>query len=227
MSTQIILDNEKPNYRLVKNFLDSDTLNTVLSDLSFQPEDHWNYEFETVYPKEHEVSKDYWIGLKTWQGMSINLHRTETLQKFNMNTDIYSNIINSAQKNVEERFGVKVFVEQALLNRWRPGREQKPHVDYILDEEHKDESSLKDYGMTEEFLSEFKKNYKTKHFSTIIYFNEDYVGGELYFPQYDTEIKPTTNSAISFKGDVDHLHGVKMIESGIRYTISLFWTEIK
>jgi hypothetical protein len=227
MSEQIIIDNENPNYRLINNFLTKDMLDYVVKDLHEQPEEHWVYEFEQVYPKEHEVSKDYWIGIKDWQGMSINLKRLEKLEQFGMDQNLYLRIIELAKQSIEERFSVKVVVEQALLNRWRPGREQRPHVDYILDEEHKDESVLKNYGMNDDFIKDFKKHYTTKHFSTIIYFNDDYVGGELYFPEYNAEIKPTKNSAISFKGDVDHLHGVKLIESGTRFTISLFWTEIK
>lgn len=227
MLDQVVIDNNDPNYRIVENFLTDDILSIIENDLKTQTDEHWNLEFETVYPKEHEVSKDYWIGVKDWQGMSINLQKKKVLEKYGMNPDIYSLVIEKARKTIENRFGVKVKLEQVLLNRWREGREQRPHVDYLLDDEGKDYSPLYDYGMNDDFIKDFKTHYTTKHFSSIVYLNEDYVGGELYFPQYGIEIKPISNSIVSFKGDVNHLHGVKMVESGIRYTISLFWTQIK
>ena len=227
MLNPVVIDNNDPNYRIVENFLTDDILSIIKNDLKTQTDEHWNLEFETVYPKEHEVSKDYWIGVKDWQGMSINLQKKKVLEKYGMNPDIYSLVIEKAKETIENRFGVKVKLEQVLLNRWREGREQKPHVDYLLDDEGKDYSPLYDYGMNDDFIKDFKIHYTTKHFSSIVYLNEDYVGGELYFPQYGIEIKPISNSIVSFKGDVNHLHGVKMVESGIRYTISLFWTQIK
>jgi hypothetical protein len=227
MSEPVVLDNTNPNYRMIKNFLSPEDFNKVLCDLDSQPEEHWDYEFESVYPKESEVSKDYWTAIKDWKGMSINLFRTDMLTKNGMDAEFYNNIIKKAKQTVEERFGVKVIVEQALLNRWREGREQKPHIDYLIEEEGKDKSPLYEHGMNDAFIDEFKKNFHTKHFSSLIYFNEDFVGGELYFPQHNLEIKPIANSIVSFKGDVEHMHGVKRVESGIRYTISLFWTEIK
>jgi hypothetical protein len=225
MPSQEIVDNNDPTYRIVKNFLNDEDYLLIQKDLISQSEDHWNFEFEKVYPKENEVSKDYWIGIKDWKGMSINLQRRNVLEQNGMSWEFYSNIINNAKQTIEDRFGVKVKLEQSLLNRWRVGREQKPHVDYLLDSEGKDYSPLYEYGMNDDFINTFKQNYSTKHFSTIIYINDDYEGGQLYFPQYNKEIQPIKNSAISFKGDVNHLHGVKMVESGIRYTISLFWTE--
>ena len=224
MHNQIIIDNVEPNYRMIKHFLTQKDFDTVLKDLLSQSEDHWEYEFNSSYPKEHEVTKDYWTAIKDWKGMSINLFRKDMLASNGMVPEFYENIIKKAQETVEDRFGVKVVVEQALLNRWRPGREQKPHIDYLIEEEGKDKTPLYENGMNDEFIEQFKENFHTKHFSSLIYLNEDFTGGELYFPQHNLEIRPTNNTIVSFKGDVEHMHGVRMVESGIRYTLSLFWT---
>jgi hypothetical protein len=58
----------------------------------------------------------------------------------------------------------------------------------------------------------------------LFYLNDDYEGGELYFPQHDIEFKPKAGAAYFFPGDKNYLHGVKEIKSGIRYVIPFFWT---
>lgn len=225
----MIVDSHSPNYRIVKDFLNQQELSQIKKDLQSQSEDHWNYEFELSYPKQEDVTEDYWTGIKDWKGMSINLSpdRKDILEKNGINMELYGNILYLAQKEIEARFEVKVRNEQYLLNRWRVGREQRPHVDYVLDEEENNYDNMHQFGMTDEYIELFKKNYKTKHFSTMIYLNSDFEGGELYFPHYDNlHIKPEDNMMICFKGDSNHMHGVEKVTSGIRYTLSLFWTEI-
>lgn len=225
----MIIDNTNPNYRIIKNFLNDQEFTQIKKDLENQSDEHWNYEFDTYYPKQEEVTADYWTGIKDWRGMSINLSkdRKELLEKNNINVELYQNILDLAQKQIEARFEVKVVNEQYLLNRWRVGREQRPHVDYVLDEEDNNYDNMHQFGMTDEYIDLFKKNYKTKHFSTMIYLNSDFEGGELYFPHYENlHIKPEENMMICFKGDSNHMHGVEKVTNGTRYTLSLFWTEI-
>jgi hypothetical protein len=40
-------------------------------------------------------------------------------------------------------------------------------------------------------------------------------------------IKPEVGTLICLKGDENSLHGVKKVESGTRYTISLFWEDLE
>lgn len=225
----MIIDSQLPNYRIVKDFLNEQELSQIKKDLASQTDDSWDYEFNTHYPKQEDVTPDYWIGLKDWKGMSISLspNNKELLDKSNLNLEMYTKILEKAQKEIEARFQVKVRNEQYLLNRWRVGREQRPHVDYILDEEDNNYDNMHEFGMTDEYIDIFKKQYHTKHFSTMIYLNSEFEGGELFFPHYDNlHVKPEENMMICFKGDSNHMHGVEKVTSGIRYTLSLFWTEI-
>lgn len=57
----------------------------------------------------------------------------------------------------------------------------------------------------------------------ILYLNNDYKGGELYFPEHDIEFKPAAYSYICFPGGVENIHGVKEITEGTRYTMVSFW----
>lgn len=215
----MIIDNISPNYRLDDKFFTDEELSVVKNDILLKTEEEWGLDFKLNYHKQEEVSPNTWEAIKGWDGMSIILSSQDPL---------YGPALQKARLQVEERFNVKVATEQFTLNRWRVGRQQQAHIDYFLDEEENDELVIDMFSNPDStHFDFFKEHFKTKNFSTIIYINDDFVGGELFFPQYnDLEIKPSENSAISFKGDTNHLHGVKIVEEGIRYTISIFWTEI-
>jgi predicted 2-oxoglutarate/Fe(II)-dependent dioxygenase YbiX len=53
------------------------------------------------------------------------------------------------------------------------------------------------------------------YLTAILYLNDDYVGGEIAFPNDSLSIKPKSGSVVIFKSDT--LHEVKPILSGNRY----------
>ena len=59
--------------------------------------------------------------------------------------------------------------------------------------------------------------------AVIIYLNDDYEGGELYFTQHDLKVKPGAGTLVSFPGTDEYLHGVANVLPGkTRYVISTF-----
>jgi len=50
--------------------------------------------------------------------------------------------------------------------------------------------------------------------AVLIYLNDDYNGGELFFPDHNFSIKPPARSLITFPGTKDYLHGVKILLDG-------------
>jgi len=77
------------------------------------------------------------------------------------------------------------------------------------------------FGMHEHFDST-----KPNDIATLIYINNDYLGGEIYFPDYDISIKPDAGDLVCFPDTPDFVHGVKPITEGIRYTIPRWFTRI-
>jgi predicted 2-oxoglutarate/Fe(II)-dependent dioxygenase YbiX len=64
--------------------------------------------------------------------------------------------------------------------------------------------------------------------STIIYLNDDYEGGEIYFPEFDFEYKPKRGDAILFPCDKNEFrHGVKEVTKGKRMTIAMWHCPLK
>jgi predicted 2-oxoglutarate/Fe(II)-dependent dioxygenase YbiX len=58
----------------------------------------------------------------------------------------------------------------------------------------------------------------------VIYLNDDYEGGEIYFPNLSLELKPLPGTLITFPGTLRYLHGVRRVTGGMRHTIASFIT---
>lgn len=110
---------------------------------------------------------------------------------------------------IEENYNVVVNPTNPTIVRWLPGQLQNPHADKEL---HEGESAGK------------PNDFPWYDIGSLFYLNDDYEGGELYFPNQGLEFKPTPGSAFFFPGDMNYIHGVREIKSGIRYTCPLFWT---
>jgi len=62
--------------------------------------------------------------------------------------------------------------------------------------------------------------------ATLIYLNDDYIGGEIYFPKYGISYKPEPGDLLCFPDNPNFVHGVKEIQDGIRYTTPRWFTRI-
>lgn len=73
-------------------------------------------------------------------------------------------------------------------------------------------------------LTDIENNEKymwSGHISNLLYLNDNYDGGELYFPKYDLLIKPEAGMLVSFPGNFYNRHGI-MPASDFRYAINIF-----
>lgn len=71
-----------------------------------------------------------------------------------------------------------------------------------------------------------KSNNRIIH-GLVIYLNENYSGGELYYPHKDIKIKPKSRSLIIHPGTEEYSHGVNEVLEGTRYAITLFTHELE
>jgi hypothetical protein len=58
--------------------------------------------------------------------------------------------------------------------------------------------------------------------SAVVYLNDSYEGGEICFPTYQVEIKPSAGDLVIFPGNLNYPHSVSTITSGIRYSIPIW-----
>lgn len=110
---------------------------------------------------------------------------------------------------VDKFFNVDAMPTSPALVRWLPGQYQHPHADKEL-------HIGDDKGKPNDF--------PYYDLAGLFYINDDYEGGELYFPNQGIQFKPKRGAAYFFPGDLNYIHGVTEITSGIRYTCPFFWT---
>jgi predicted 2-oxoglutarate/Fe(II)-dependent dioxygenase YbiX len=118
-------------------------------------------------------------------------------------------IVKRLKIEVDSFYNINALPTNPAIVRWLPGQYQLPHADKELHE-----------GDNEGLPNDFPYY----DIAGLFYLNDDYEGGELYFPQHEVEFKPKAGAAYFFPGDKNYLHGVREIKSGIRYVIPFFWT---
>ncbi len=89
-------------------------------------------------------------------------------------------------------------LHQIYASKYPVGRAIGPHVDSYGDD-----------------------NYRT--LSSVIYLNDDYEGGELYFPNQEVKIKPEAGSIVLFPSVDPYYHQSLEIISGMKYAVPGFW----
>ena len=65
-----------------------------------------------------------------------------------------------------------------------------------------------------------------RDYSLLLYLNEGYEGGTLYFPNFKWRIKPRRGMLVSFPSDHRYLHGAEPLTSGTRFAVAS-WAKAK
>lgn len=158
-------------------------------------ETHYNENGTVIY--DSNVWADRVASLRTLQSIDKNL------------VDIIYGMIDRLQIEVEKFFNVEVEATGPAVVRWPVGTRQEPHADKELHEG-------PDAGLPNDF--------PWYDIASIFYLNDDYEGGELFFPVQGIEFKPKVGAVYFFPGDMNYIHGVRPVQSGCRYTSPFFWT---
>ena len=133
---------------------------------------------------------------------------SETMKKFDLPDEFFDKLKNKYQEAVELVFGRKVRPNTSHAQKWDVGGFASPHSD----------NSDND-GVPNAF--------EINKYVGILYLNEDYEGGELFFPLQNIKFKPKARAAYFFPGDKNYIHGVTKVTSGTRFTAPFFWTITK
>lgn len=115
------------------------------------------------------------------------------------------------QKEVSKFYNIEIETYINPICKWPIGGNQKPHADKEWEDGSPGDQNYYDIG-------------------SVIYLNDDYEGGEIYFPQHGENgiyLKPKPGMAAAFPGDLFFLHGVNTVQKTERYAIPIFWTALK
>ena len=185
------------NIVIIENFIEADDLKIIRD---FCPTiNEWNNEKESVYAEDGTClyNADYWNDRQC---------STDILERINPQVwHIIDKYIDKMQLVLEEKFNCKLRKRPPVIMKWRPGIEQRPHADKQLNDGQP--YAFPDYDL-----------------NSLFYYNDDFEGGELYYPDHDISIKPRPGLAVAHPGDINYLHGVSMITRGYRYTTPSFYT---
>jgi len=122
------------------------------------------------------------------------------------NKDIYEIIVKYQTKlknTIQNKFGFELNNVYPSIVKWRPGNVQAPHADKeLLD------------GTPVDYQSDV---------SSLFYWNDNYEGGEIYFPNQGIQLKAKPGTVVIFPGDRFYAHGVTEVLSGERFTTPAFW----
>jgi len=126
--------------------------------------------------------------------------------------ELINSMIARLKIEVDKFFSVDAQETGPAIVRWPVGARQEPHAD-------------------KEFHTGIEKgrpnDFPWYDLAGLFYFNDDYEGGELYFPQHGIEFKPKAGAAYFFPGDMYYTHGVRPVTAGNRFTSPFFWTIMK
>lgn len=161
-------------------------------------ETHYNEEGTVIY------DSDYWAN---------RVATYPTIEKTDPKIpSIIEGMVRRLKVEVDKHFNVNAMPTSPAMVRWLPGQLQMPHADKEL-HEGEDKGKPNDFPYYD--------------IAGLFYINDDYEGGELYFPNQGIQFKPKAGAAYFFPGDMNYIHGVTRIESGERYTCPFFWTILK
>lgn len=106
---------------------------------------------------------------------------------------------------LEEKFSCETRKRPPVIVCWRPGDMQVPHADKQIQDGRP--NAFIDYDL-----------------NSLFYLNDEYSGGELYYPGHGLKIRPKPGMAVFHPGDINYLHGVTPVLSGERWVIPSFYT---
>jgi hypothetical protein len=104
---------------------------------------------------------------------------------------------------INELYNSKFYIRDILLSIYSEGARLDPHIDY-------EDPALKD------------------SIGLVLYLNDDFEGGKIYFSNFSFTYTPKKGSIIIFPcNDLEYKHGVLPITSGFRYTMPIELTKEK
>lgn len=187
-----------PKIYAYPNFLTQEEIDFIYNRAINAPQEEWDAEYEKEMQKTAEE-----------QGYTSKEQQDYYFQNVNQKNDFWKNKILTI-KNTE----MSLAINDRFFDIWKA-------ADYEL-------------GFPEKIQRQYvngeplKVHYDAIHNNevleaVVIYINDNYEGGELFFPQHNLTIKPKAGTMITFPGTSDYEHGTKVVTSGSdRFVIAVF-----
>lgn len=159
----------------------------------------------TIFDRLHGLVKHRRIGIDFWEGRIVYMGDVAE------HNAAAAAIMGGFQKRATAMLGEfyaltrPLWTDTVQLNVWEQGSCLPPHTD----------NSNPDGSL---------HSTPWRDFSSIVYLNDDYEGGELYFTAQDRVLKPRRGMLVAFSAGYHHEHGVLKVRRGRRITMPAFYT---
>lgn len=142
-----------------------------------------------------------------WKGRTLTPSDVPDQEVVQLFRDTRDRILEVVSGQLTEQLGPQppLYADVVNFARWPVGFELHPHAD-----------AENPGGAPHPF--------PWRNFASVIYLNDNYGGGEIYFPNFKLELKPKPGTLVVFPGTLRYLHGVRAVTSGMRHTIASFLT---
>jgi hypothetical protein len=185
----------------VENFLSEDQITTFWDIINSTSQEDWEVEYHANLKNfcMQKFGRDDVDNLVAEGKFEITQNWKD--KNFNISShEIYRPLYDDINSMVIESDPELVLSGFATIQRMQAGVELKAHTDQKTD------PSIK--------------------YATIVYINDDYADGELFFPNLDIQLKPKPGTMLFFPGNEQYEHGVKHVGKGpIRYVLVGFIKE--
>ena len=149
---------------------------------------------------------DCWVSKNDpfWDKRCFNVNLLENNNEIKIKMSL---ILKKVKTTILKSYSLeKIYPDLFEIVKWPVGLYQEPHHD----------------DMTS-YLKDEENIHKHRMFGSIIYLNDNFDGGETYYPQHNKTIKPKSGTLVVHPGTSDYMHGVAEVKNNTRYTIASFW----
>jgi predicted 2-oxoglutarate/Fe(II)-dependent dioxygenase YbiX len=130
----------------------------------------------------------------------------------NIDSEIFAIVdsyIGSIHHQVNTQFSINVYEEPHYsITVYSEGESLSPHFDGMEDDH---------------FKQKTPNGHESRDMSSVLYLNDDYLGGLLRFPHLNLSIKPPAGCLVIFPSSEKYTHLVERVEKGFRYIVPQFW----
>jgi hypothetical protein len=186
---------------LVKDFFSKDELDQVFKIIDSTPNEEWFIEYHAnlkgfCMQKFGRDDVDNLVAEGKFEITQNWQDKNLNIARYPFQKDLF-NRLNDLVQAVDNTIELSGF---ATIQRMQEGVELKAHTDQDTD--------------------------PSIRYAAILYLNDDYVDGELFFPINGLELKPESGTMLIFPGNAEYNHGVKHVGPGpIRYVLVGFIKE--
>lgn len=157
-------------------------------------------------PKLWDGSNDG-SGLKEWYGNQLRITPENIKEKYQFYRDLLDKIQNRSVEIFLQQYGKNDFHYIPINS---ISRRIGPGLGVHTDEIHPNHP-------------QYNPNEKIITHGFVVYINENYSGGEIFYPQKNISIKPKAKSLVMHPGNKEYEHGVNEVFDAVRYSLS-WWT---